>query len=108
MSKHNGKDYAKWIISILAVAGIIWNAAVLHNDVKHNKDTLAEIKQENKQIQGDIKGLYLIMTGLELSERKKENGKQKMVEVYDSLGRSNSRGGFGSTAAWSPTRGGSN
>ena len=70
MAKRNGKDYAKWIISALAVAGIIWNAAVLHNDVLHLKGTLAEIKEENKQIRGDIKELYLIMTHKELSERK--------------------------------------
>lgn len=73
MNKRNGKDYAKWIISIVAVAGIIWNAAILHNDVVHLKGTLAEIKDENKQIRGDIKDLYLIMTCIELSE--KENKK---------------------------------
>lgn len=73
MSKHNGKDYAKWILCIIAVAGIVWNAATLHNDVKHLKNALIEIKQDNKQIKDDIKGMYLMITCIELSE--KENKK---------------------------------
>lgn len=45
--KLNG--YIKWFFVILAVtsaaAGIIWNAATLHNDVKHLKEDVREIKQ---------------------------------------------------------------
>jgi len=44
--KING--YIKWFFLILAItsaaAGIIWNAAVLHNDVKHLKEDVREIK----------------------------------------------------------------
>ena len=40
--KLNG--YIKWIGVALAIAGIIWNAATLHNDVKHLKEDVREIK----------------------------------------------------------------
>jgi len=44
--KLNG--YIKWFFVILAItsaaAGIIWNAATLHNDVKHLKEDVREIK----------------------------------------------------------------
>ena len=36
---------ANWIFVILALAGIIWNAATLHNDVKHLKADVKEIKE---------------------------------------------------------------
>lgn len=41
---------AKWIIICIAVAGIIFNTAILHNDVKHLKGDIAEIKEEVKEI----------------------------------------------------------
>lgn len=44
MAKNRLNGYARWIIVALAVAGIIWNAAVLHNDVKHIKADIKEIK----------------------------------------------------------------
>ncbi len=44
MTKNKLNGYAKWIIVGLAVAGVIWNAAVLHNDVKHIKADILEIK----------------------------------------------------------------
>lgn len=40
--KLNG--YVKFFFIGLALAGIIWNAAVLHNDVKHIKADIQEIK----------------------------------------------------------------
>ena len=40
--KLNG--YVKLFIIGMALAGIIWNAAVLHNDVKHIKADIQEIK----------------------------------------------------------------
>lgn len=46
--KLNG--YIKWFFVILAAAGIIWNAATLHNDVKHIRQEITEIKQEIKDI----------------------------------------------------------
>lgn len=39
---------AKWILASIAIAGILWNAAVLHNDVGHLKDEFAE---GNKRIE---------------------------------------------------------
>lgn len=36
--------YIKLFFIGLALAGIIWNAAVLHNDVKHIKADIQEIK----------------------------------------------------------------
>ena len=41
-SKLNG--YIKLFLIGLALAGIIWNAAILHNDVKHIKADIKEIK----------------------------------------------------------------
>lgn len=41
---------AKWVIVSIAVAGIIFNTAILYNDVKHLKADIAEIKQEMKEI----------------------------------------------------------
>lgn len=74
MSKHNGKDYAKWILCAIAIAGIVWNAATLHNDVKHLKHTYAEIKQDNKQTKDNIEEIRLAITriGIKLNERKME------------------------------------
>ena len=40
--KFNG--YIKWIGTALAIAAIIWNAATLHNDVKHLKEDVKDIK----------------------------------------------------------------
>lgn len=37
-------DWIKIFFAVLALAGIIWNAAVLHNDVKHIKADIVEIK----------------------------------------------------------------
>jgi len=41
---------AKWIVVAIAVAGIIFNTAILYNDVKHLKGDIAEIKIEVKDI----------------------------------------------------------
>ncbi len=41
-NKLNG--YVKIFFIGLALAGIIWNAAILHNDVKHIKADIKEIK----------------------------------------------------------------
>jgi hypothetical protein len=46
--KLNG--YARWVIIAIAIGGIVWNAATLHNDVKHLKDDIQEIRQDVKQI----------------------------------------------------------
>ena len=42
VSRLNG--WAKIFFAGLALAGIIWNAATLHNDVKHIKADIVEIK----------------------------------------------------------------
>jgi len=41
---------AKWIVVAIAIAGIIFNTAILYNDVKHLKNDITEIKQELKEI----------------------------------------------------------
>lgn len=46
--KING--YAKMIMVAIAIAGIIWNAATLHNDVKHLKNDMQELKKDIEQI----------------------------------------------------------
>ena len=57
--KLNG--YAKWILVILALLGIMWNAftlhygvkentAVLQNEIMHLTDDVADIKQDIKAI----------------------------------------------------------
>lgn len=45
MAKRNN-GYIKLFFIVLAIAGIIWNAAVLHNEVSHMKDDIREIKTE--------------------------------------------------------------
>lgn len=42
VNKLNG--WVKIFFAALALAGIIWNAAILHNDVKHIKADIVEIK----------------------------------------------------------------
>ena len=44
MAKNKFNGYIKLFFIGLAVAGIIWNAAILHNDVKHIKADIQEIK----------------------------------------------------------------
>ena len=44
MAKNKLNGWAKIFFAGLALAGIIWNAAVLHNDVKHMKADIMEIK----------------------------------------------------------------
>ncbi len=46
----NINGYARWIITAVAIGGIIWNAATLHNDVKHLKGDMQELKQDMKTI----------------------------------------------------------
>lgn len=41
---------AKWIIVAIAVVGIVFNTAILYNDVKHLKDDMTEIKLDIKAI----------------------------------------------------------
>ncbi len=44
MAENKLNGWVKMFFAGLAVAGIIWNAAVLHNDVKHIKADIVEIK----------------------------------------------------------------
>lgn len=44
MAKNKLNGWVKLFFIALAIAGIIWNAAVLHNDVKHIKADIQEIK----------------------------------------------------------------
>lgn len=50
--KING--YAKWVAVIITIitmfSGIVWNAAILSNDVKHIKKDILEIKLIIKEI----------------------------------------------------------
>ena len=46
--KLNG--YIRWIVVAIAVGGLIFNTAVLYNDVKHLKGAVQEIKEERKTI----------------------------------------------------------
>lgn len=39
-----------WIFVGLAVSGIIWNAATLHNDVRHIKKDIEEIKKAIQEL----------------------------------------------------------
>ena len=47
--KLNG--YIKWIGTALAIAAIIWNAATLHNDVRHIVDDLTKIEHRLEKIE---------------------------------------------------------
>lgn len=45
MTKNNRLNgLAKWIIVAIAVGGLIFNTAVIYNDVKHLKEDVKEIK----------------------------------------------------------------
>jgi len=48
MKKING--LAKWIVVAIAVAGIVFNTAILYNDVKHLKKQIHEVKQEIRDL----------------------------------------------------------
>lgn len=54
MRKNKVNGYIKLFFIALAVAGIIWNTAILHNDVGHLKKAVQEMKEE---IKDDIKEL---------------------------------------------------
>lgn len=41
---------ARWILVSVALAGILSNAVILWNDVKHIKGDMVEIKQDIKEI----------------------------------------------------------
>lgn len=42
--------YLQLFFAIIAVGGIVWNAAVLHNDVKHIKKDLEESREERGKL----------------------------------------------------------
>lgn len=44
-------EYIKLFFIGLAVAGVLWNAAILHNDVWHLQKSLDEVKEQVKLIQ---------------------------------------------------------
>ena len=48
MKKPN--DIAKWIVIALAVGAVIYNTAVIHNEVKHNTKAIQEIRQDIKDM----------------------------------------------------------
>lgn len=54
MGSSKAKGYAQWIFVVIAIAGIVWNAATLHNDVKHLKGDLAEVKEGLKEIKAAV------------------------------------------------------
>jgi len=41
---------AEWIVAIIALMGILANAITLHNDVRHLKDDIKEIKAKIESI----------------------------------------------------------
>ena len=45
----------EWVFVGLAIAGIIWNAAVLHNDVKHLKADIKDIKEAIEEIRQELR-----------------------------------------------------
>lgn len=47
-NKVNG--YIKWAGTAIAIGAIIFNTAILWNDVKHLKKDIQEIKQEIKEV----------------------------------------------------------
>ena len=47
-TKLNG--IARWVIVAIAVSGIVFNTAVLYNDVKHLNRQIQEIKQEIRDL----------------------------------------------------------
>ena len=42
---------AKWIVTGLAIAAIIWHAAALHNDVAHIIKNLVKVEQRLEKIE---------------------------------------------------------
>lgn len=52
--KKERNDTAKWIIVAIAIATIIFNSAILYNDVKHLKRAVTEIKMDVKSINAHL------------------------------------------------------
>lgn len=50
MNKQKLNGFARWVIVALAVGSVIFNTAVLYNDVKHLKNAVQEIKQEIRDL----------------------------------------------------------
>lgn len=50
MSSKKINGLAKWVLVAIAVGGILSNAIILWNDVKHIKGDIVEIKQDIKEI----------------------------------------------------------
>ena len=50
MAKDRLNGWIKIFFIALAVAGIIWNAAVLHNDTAHIERDITEIKRDIRDI----------------------------------------------------------
>ena len=65
--KLNLNGMARWIIVALAVAGIIWNTAILHNDVRHLSTKIEELKASYVLLDEKIDKILL-----SLAERGKE------------------------------------
>lgn len=48
MKKPN--DIAKWIVVALAVGAVIYNTAVIHNEVKHNTQAIQALRRDIKDM----------------------------------------------------------
>ena len=43
-------DVAKWAVVALAIGAVIYNTAVIHNEVKHNTEAIQELRQDIKDM----------------------------------------------------------
>lgn len=50
MTKRKANGLAKWIVVAIAIGGILFNTAILYNDVNHLKKQMQEVKQEIRDL----------------------------------------------------------
>ena len=56
MKNNRVNSLAKWVIVVLALGGILFNTAILYNDVKHLKKQMQEVKQEIRDLRNYLMG----------------------------------------------------
>ena len=52
---------AKWVLVSIAVAGIVWNAATLHNDVGHLETELAKIEKRFEKLELKLEKIHVLI-----------------------------------------------
>lgn len=49
-------DVAKWVVVAFAVGAVIYNTAVIHNEVKHNTEAIQKLEQKIEHLYNYLMG----------------------------------------------------